>query len=142
MQFTIAAVLTMALGALARPQLGGPPMTNRIPPVPGDVTVGQAGDTCGSDLDLSCCNEVDQSGDAVNYAEGLLAGLLTGGLEEGALGLFDSCSKLNVAAVIGLSDFLDNQCKQTPACCQHSGMQQEDGLLNVGLPCVALGGIL
>lgn len=141
MQFTIAATLAFALGAVAMPQLGGPPRGgNRLPPVPGDVTVGQAGDTCGSDLDLSCCNEVDQSGDAVNYAEGLLAGLLTGGLEEGALGLFDSCSKLNIP-IIGIADLLDNQCKQTPACCQHSGMEQ-DGLLNVGLPCVALGGIL
>ncbi|KAI1774315.1 hypothetical protein F4818DRAFT_442467 [Hypoxylon cercidicola] len=141
MQFAIAAILTFALGALGRPQLGGPP-PSRIPPVPGDVTVGQAGDTCGSDLDLSCCNEVNQSGDAVNDAAGLLAGLLEGGLEGGSLGLFGGCSKLNVAAVIGLSDFLDSQCKQTPACCQHSGMEQEEGLLNVGLPCVALGGIL
>ncbi|KAI2603643.1 hypothetical protein GGR54DRAFT_461805 [Hypoxylon sp. NC1633] len=141
MQFTIVAALTFALGALGAPQLGGPPGANGIPPVPGDVTVGQAGDTCGSDLDLSCCNSVDQSGDAINTADGLLAGLLEGTLQDGDIGLFDGCSKLNVAAVIGLSDFLDNQCKQTPACCQHSGMEQ-DGLLNVGLPCVALGGIL
>lgn len=87
----------MALGALGAPQLGGPPNT-RIPPVPGDVTVGQAGDTCGSDLDLSCCDKVDQSGDAINTAEGLLAGLLEGGLEDATVGLFDGCSKLNVAA--------------------------------------------
>ncbi|KAI1406390.1 hypothetical protein F4819DRAFT_245730 [Hypoxylon fuscum] len=144
MQFTIVAALTFALGVMGAPQLGGgaPSGAGRIPPVPGDVTVGQAGDTCGSDLDLSCCNEVDQSGDAINTAEGLLSGLLEGGLEEGKLGLFDSCSKLNVAAVIGLSDFLDNQCKQVPACCQHSGSEMGDGLVNLALPCVALGGIL
>ncbi|KAI1647308.1 hypothetical protein F4815DRAFT_435501 [Daldinia loculata] len=140
MQFTIVAALTMALGALGAPQLGGPPNT-RIPPVPGDVTVGQAGDTCGSDLDLSCCDKVDQSGDAINTAEGLLAGLLEGGLEDATVGLFDGCSKLNVAAVVGLDDLLNSQCKQTPACCQHSGMEQE-GLLNVGLPCLALGSVL
>ncbi|KAI1653927.1 hypothetical protein F4813DRAFT_393080 [Daldinia decipiens] len=141
MQFTIVAALTMALGALGAPQLGGPPNTNSIPPVPGDVTVGQAGDTCGSDLDLSCCDKVDQSGDAINTAEGLLAGLLEGALEDATVGLFDGCSKLNVAALVGLSDLLESQCKQTPACCQHSGMEQ-DGLLNVGLPCVALGSVL
>ncbi|KAI1458963.1 hypothetical protein F4805DRAFT_107884 [Annulohypoxylon moriforme] len=141
MQFTIVTALTFALGALAAPQLGGGMAPARIPPVPGDVTVGQAGDTCGSDLDLSCCDKVDQSGDAINEASGLLAGLLEGGLENGELGLFDGCSKLNVAAVIGLSDFLESQCKQTPACCQHSGMGQE-GLVNVGLPCVALGSVL
>ncbi|XDG02598.1 hypothetical protein ABKA04_002213 [Annulohypoxylon sp. FPYF3050] len=140
MQFTIVTALTFALGALAAPQAGGLAPA-RIPPVPGDVTVGQAGDTCGSDLDLSCCDKVDQSGDAINEASGLLAGLLEGGLENADVGLFTGCSKLNVAAVIGLSDFLESQCKQTPACCQHSGMGQE-GLVNVGLPCVALGSVL
>ncbi|KAI2608728.1 uncharacterized protein GGS25DRAFT_521899 [Hypoxylon fragiforme] len=139
MQFSIVATLAFALGVVARPQIAPP--AGGIPPVPGDVTVGQAGDTCGSDLDLSCCNQVDQSGDAINTASGLLAGLLEGGLEGGSLGLFDGCSKLNVAAVIGLTDILDSQCSQTPACCQHSGMEQE-GLVNLGLPCVALGGLL
>ncbi|KAI8956614.1 hypothetical protein F5Y11DRAFT_148561 [Daldinia sp. FL1419] len=151
MQFTIVTALTFALGALAAPQLGGrpagrpassPASSNPFPPVPGDVTVGQAGDTCGSDLDLSCCDSVDQSGDAINTASGLLAGLLEGGLENGDLGLFDNCSKLSVSALIGLTDFLETQCKQTPACCQHSGMEMGDALLNVGLPCVALGSVL
>ncbi|KAI1371368.1 hypothetical protein F4677DRAFT_435883 [Hypoxylon crocopeplum] len=138
MQFSIVATLAFALGAMAAPQSSG---SSSLTPVPGDVTVGQAGDTCGSDLDLSCCDKVDQSGDAINTASGLLSGLLEGGLEGGELGLFDGCSKLNVAAVIGLTDLLESQCKQTPACCQHSGMEQE-GLLNVGLPCVALGSVL
>ncbi|KAL7624829.1 hypothetical protein AAE478_004043 [Parahypoxylon ruwenzoriense] len=146
MRVSIVAAFTFAYGALAAPQLGGGPGGPEgpagIPPVPGDVTVGQAGDTCGSDLDLSCCDKVDQSGDAINAASGLLAGLLGGALEGGELGLFDGCSKLNLAAVIGVSDLLESQCKQTPACCQHSGMEQEDGLLNVGLPCVALGSVL
>ncbi|KAI5865322.1 hypothetical protein GGS23DRAFT_558719 [Durotheca rogersii] len=167
MRVSIAAALTFAIGALAAPQqFGGPIGTTggitpggpssragsisphgafvpaEFPEAPGDVTVGQAGDTCGSELDLSCCDKVDQSGDAINAASGLLAGLLGGALEGGELGLFDGCSKLNVAALIGLTDLLDNQCKQTPACCQHSGMDQGQGLVNVGLPCVALGGIL
>ena len=41
---------------------------------------------------------VDQSGDAINEASGLLAGLLEGGLENADVGLFTGCSKLNVAA--------------------------------------------
>ncbi|KAI0095857.1 hypothetical protein F4814DRAFT_435185 [Daldinia grandis] len=141
MQFTIIAALTMAIGALGAPQLGGFPNGNRVPPPNGDLTVGQAGDTCGSDLDLSCCDKVDQSGDAINTAEGILAGLLEGGLADQAVGLFQGCSKLNVAALIGIDDLLNNQCKQNPACCQHSGMEQE-GLVNLGLPCVALGSVI
>ncbi|OTA99417.1 hypothetical protein M426DRAFT_86670 [Hypoxylon sp. CI-4A] len=143
MQFSIVAVLFAAtvMGApQPSPQVGsaGP----RFPPVPGDMTVGQAGDTCGSDLDLSCCDQVDQSGDAINTADGLLAGLLEGGLEKSGLGLFDGCSKLNLNVLIGVSDLLESQCKQTPACCQHSGMEQGDGVVNVGLPCIALGSVL
>ncbi|KAI1499746.1 hypothetical protein F5X99DRAFT_410788 [Biscogniauxia marginata] len=151
MQFTIATIATFAIGALAAPQIGGVGSgtggqgigngAGNFPAVPGDVTVGQAGDTCGSDLDLSCCDSVDQTGDSINEASGLLAGLLEGTLQNGDLGLFSGCSKLNVAAVIGLSDLLESQCKQTPACCQHSGTSQE-GLVNLGLPCVALGSVL
>ncbi|KAI0017010.1 hypothetical protein F4780DRAFT_782737 [Xylariomycetidae sp. FL0641] len=134
MRFTIAAIAAFAMGAVAVPTTGSGG-------IPGDVTVGQAGDTCGSNFDLSCCNKVDQSGDAVNEASGILSGLLGGGLEGGDLGLFSGCSKLNVAALIGLDDILNSQCKQTAACCQHSGTEQ-DGLVNVGLPCVALAGLL
>ncbi|KAI1637559.1 hypothetical protein F4809DRAFT_316414 [Biscogniauxia mediterranea] len=154
MQFSVAVIATFALGAIAAPQnaggvgsgIGGVGQgigngVGNFPAVPGDVTVGQAGDTCGSDLDLSCCDDVDQSGDSVNEASGLLAGALQGVLQDGELGLFSGCSKLNVAALIGLTDMLNSQCKQTPACCQHSGTSQ-DGLVNVGLPCVALGSVL
>ncbi|KAI1822742.1 hypothetical protein F4861DRAFT_374077 [Xylaria intraflava] len=137
MRFTVAAVLTFAIGALAMPS-PSPPVSNGIP---GDVTVGQAGDSCGRDLELSCCNEVHQSGDQNFDADGILAGALQGVLADGNLGLFSGCSKLTVTALIGIDDLLNSQCKQNVACCQHSGTQQE-GLVNVGLPCVALSSLL
>ncbi|KAI1329053.1 hypothetical protein F5Y16DRAFT_409393 [Xylariaceae sp. FL0255] len=139
MQFaTIIATLTFALGALAAPAPQGDSMGS---PIGSGVTVAQANDTCGSNLDLSCCNKVSQSGDSTNVADGILSGLLSGALENGEAGLFDGCSKLDVAAAIGVDDLLNSQCKQTAACCQHSGSEQS-GLVNVGLPCVALGGLL
>ncbi|KAI0196690.1 hypothetical protein EV127DRAFT_85865 [Xylaria flabelliformis] len=137
MRFSVAAVFTFAIGALAAPS----PVAQY--PAPGNsVTVGQAGDTCGKDFELSCCNKVKQTGDTSSSAEGLLAGALQGGvLGDGDLDLFDGCSKLTVTALIGVDDLLNSHCKQTAACCQHSGTNQE-GLVNVGLPCVALGGLL
>ncbi|KAI0444557.1 hypothetical protein F4803DRAFT_511132 [Xylaria telfairii] len=138
MRFSVAAVFTFAIGALAAPS-PAPPSPY---PMPGNsVTVGQAGDSCGRDFELSCCNHVEQSGDSSMEASGLLAGALQGVLADGELGLFSGCSKLDVAAIIGVDDLLNSQCKQTAACCQHSGTNQE-GLVNVGLPCVALGGLL
>ncbi|KAI0546271.1 hypothetical protein F4679DRAFT_598740 [Xylaria curta] len=138
MRFSVAAVFTFAIGALAHPS----PQYASPYPMPGNsVTVGQAGDSCGRDFELSCCNHVEQKGDSAMDANGLLAGALQGVLADGELGLFSGCSKLDVAAVIGIDDLLNSQCKQTAACCQHSGTNQE-GLVNVGLPCVALGGLL
>ncbi|KAI8949210.1 hypothetical protein F4801DRAFT_580606 [Xylaria longipes] len=138
MRFSVAAVFTFAIGALAAPS----PMPQSPYPMPGNsVTVGQAGDSCGRDFELSCCNHVEQSGDSSMDANGLLAGALQGVLADGELGLFSGCSKLSVAALVGVQDLLNSQCKQTAACCQHSGTNQE-GLVNVGLPCVALGGLL
>ncbi|KAI1814926.1 hypothetical protein GGS20DRAFT_545854 [Poronia punctata] len=135
MRFAVATVLAFAFGVMAAPSPQG------IPSVPGDVTVGQAGDTCGRDFELSCCNKVKQTGDTNISPSGLLAGLLAGTLADGDLDLFGGCSKLDVAALIGVDDLLNSHCKQTAACCQHSGTSQ-DGLVNVGLPCVALGGLL
>ncbi|KAI0456703.1 hypothetical protein F5B21DRAFT_122637 [Xylaria acuta] len=138
MRFSVAAVFTFAIGALAAPS----PAPQSAFPMPGNsVTVGQAGDSCGRDFELSCCNHVEQSGDQSIDSDGLLAGALSGVLADGELGLFSGCSKLDVAALIGVDDLLNSQCKQTAACCQHSGTNQE-GLVNVGLPCVALGGLL
>ncbi|KAI1259402.1 fungal hydrophobin-domain-containing protein [Xylariaceae sp. FL1019] len=137
MRFSIIATLTFALGAIAAPQVGGQGRKRGE----NGTTVAQAQDVCGQDFDLSCCNEASQSGDSDNEADGLLSGLLGGVLGNGKLGLFDGCSKLSVTALIGVDDLLNSQCKQTAACCQHSGSEQE-GLVNVGLPCVALGGLL
>ncbi|KAI0157795.1 hypothetical protein GGR57DRAFT_500744 [Xylariaceae sp. FL1272] len=132
MRFSIVATLTFALGAIAAPTTRS--STN-------GTTVAQANDVCGQDLDLSCCNKASQSGDSTNQSGGLLGGLLSGLLQNGDVALFDGCSKLDVAALIGVDDLLNSQCKQTAACCQHSGTEQ-NGLVNVGLPCVALGGLL
>ncbi|KAI1197688.1 hypothetical protein F5X97DRAFT_324319 [Nemania serpens] len=138
MRFSVAAVFTFALGALAAPS----PQASSPYPKPGDdVTVGVAGDTCGKDMQLSCCNQVKQSGDSVMEADGLLAGALQGVLADGELGLFSGCSKLDISALIGVEDLLNSMCKNTAACCQHSGTEQ-DGLVNVGLPCVALGSVI
>ncbi|KAI1736644.1 hypothetical protein F4680DRAFT_468893 [Xylaria scruposa] len=142
MRFSVAAVFTFAIGALAHPspapQSYGAPYA--LPPG-NSVTVGQAGDTCGKDMELSCCNKVRQSGDSKTEASGLLAGLLGSGLENADVGLFDQCSKLTVTALIGVDDLLNSHCKQNAACCQHSGTNQE-GLVNVGLPCVALSSLI
>ena len=91
MRFSVAATLILAAGVIARPQGGTAGVGN-------DVTIGQAGDTCGQDLELSCCNSVKQSGDSTNVASGILAGLLGGVLQDGDVGLFDGCSKLTVTA--------------------------------------------
>ncbi|KAK7911050.1 hypothetical protein PG985_013531 [Apiospora marii] len=138
MQFTTVVVMAFATFAAAAPAA----VENTVPIVPGDVTVAQAGDTCGKDMQLSCCNKADYSGDSVNAASGILSGVLGGAFAKNGLGLFDGCSKLSVAGGIGaVSDLLNSQCKQTAACCQHSG-QSQNGLVNLGLPCVALGGLL
>lgn len=93
MRFTIATVFTtLAIGAIAAP--------GALPAGPGfgDITVGQAGDRCGENLELNCCNEVRQSGDDIDYADGILSGLLADGLLTEGLGLFKGCSKLTVTA--------------------------------------------
>ncbi|KAI1841268.1 hypothetical protein JX266_012504 [Neoarthrinium moseri] len=138
MQFKLLTIVGFAAAVLAAPQVG-----TDIPSIPGDLTVGQADAICGSDTSLSCCNKVDQSGDAISIADGLLSGLLGNALS-GGLGLFDGCSKLSLPLGIvggGVGDLLNSQCKQTAACCQGTDSDQ-DGLVNVGLPCVALGGLL
>lgn len=93
MQFKVATLLSIIALAYAAPQVG-----TEIPAVPGDITVGQAGDSCGENLSLSCCNKVDQSGDSVNEASGILSGFLGDAFSGEGLGLFDGCSKLDITA--------------------------------------------
>ncbi|KAK8041102.1 hypothetical protein PG994_014109 [Apiospora phragmitis] len=136
MQFTTVVVMAFATFAAAAPQKIAARTTS------GDkkTTVEQAQTQCGTYMQLSCCNKADYSGDSVNAASGILSGLLGGGALNG-LGLFDGCSKLEVTALIGVSDLLNSQCEQTAACCQNSGSEQ-NGAVNVGLPCVALSSLL
>ena len=93
MRFSIAAAFALATGVIASPYPQG-----GTAGVGNDVTIGKAGDTCGEDFELSCCNSVDQTGDSTNAASGLLAGALQGVLAGGELGLFNGCSKLSVTA--------------------------------------------
>lgn len=148
MRFTIVELAcALAMTAAAAPQgglLGGlsgssganTGSNNRFPSIPSTTTIEQASNVCGSNTRLSCCNEANTSGDAVSEASGLLAGVLggLGGVGQGGLGLFNGCSKLDVAGgafshvaimnfkltnpAIGAADFLNSQCKQTAACCQ------------------------
>ncbi|KAL4789985.1 rodlet protein [Aspergillus venezuelensis] len=115
-------------------------------PVPDDITVKQASDKCGDQAQLSCCNKAKYAGDTTEVEDGILAGALSNliGAGSGAdgLGLFDQCSKLDVAVLIGVQDLLNQQCKQNIACCQDSGSSADGDLIGVGLPCVALGSIL
>ncbi|CBF77990.1 RODL_EMENI RODLET PROTEIN PRECURSOR [Aspergillus nidulans FGSC A4] len=115
-------------------------------PVPENVTVKQASDKCGDQAQLSCCNKATYAGDTTTVDEGLLSGALSGliGAGSGAegLGLFDQCSKLDVAVLIGIQDLVNQKCKQNIACCQNSPSSADGNLIGVGLPCVALGSIL
>ncbi|RYP23541.1 hypothetical protein DL765_001055 [Monosporascus sp. GIB2] len=135
------ALLTLVAGALAMPhQPAVFPRSDNI---------------CGNDLTLNCCNDVDQSGDAVNVANGVLAGLLGNALEGAELGLFSGCSEITVpVGVLGgaVGDILKSKCKQNVACCQDNDVSQggnnvdNDGSIivnpNVNLPCLAFGSIL
>ncbi|KAI0391441.1 hypothetical protein F5Y17DRAFT_408236 [Xylariaceae sp. FL0594] len=141
MQFTtiLAFALGLGSGVLAHPSPS--PQGTLSPPIGNDVTVGQAGDTCGRDLQLSCCNSVKQIDGTSNAASGLLGGLLGGLLQNGEVGLFNGCSKLTVTALIGVDDLLNKHCSQNVACCQRTTQNQE-GLVNVGLPCIALSSLI
>ncbi|OJJ48441.1 hypothetical protein ASPZODRAFT_1598261 [Penicilliopsis zonata CBS 506.65] len=115
-------------------------------PVPDDMTVQQAQAKCGDQAQLSCCNKATYAGDTTTVDSGILSGALSNliGAGSGAegLGLFDQCSKLPIAAVIGVQDILNQQCKQNIACCQNSPSDASDDLVGLGLPCIALGSIL
>jgi hypothetical protein len=112
MKFSIAAaVVAFAASVAALPpapgaQLAGNGVGNKGNsnvkfPVPDNVTVKQASDKCGDQAQLSCCNKATYAGDTTEVADGLLAGTLSNliGAGSGAegLGLFDQCSKLDIA---------------------------------------------
>jgi hypothetical protein len=92
------------------------PEVRRYPPV-ADITISEADDACGNNLELSCCNkETDQAADHGNVREnpGVVGGVLDG------LSLFDQCSQLSVATLIGVQDLLKFHCTGKVACCQRS----------------------
>ncbi|KAK7222979.1 hypothetical protein V2G26_010982 [Clonostachys chloroleuca] len=90
------------------------------------ITVRDGNDLCGRKLELQCCNN------------GLLSDL---SILDGEIDLFDQCSKLSVTALIGVDDILGSQCDQNIACCDTTAPQQT-ALINIGLPCIALGSLL
>ncbi|RYO94441.1 hypothetical protein DL766_008914 [Monosporascus sp. MC13-8B] len=141
------ALLTLVAGALAMPR--------EPAAIPRSITVRDASNTCGEDLTLSCCNDVDQSGDSINEANGILGGLLQGALQGGELGLFSGCSEITVpVGVLGgaVGDLLNSKCKQSVACCQDNDVNQGGNNVggngnininpNVNLPCIGIGSIL
>ncbi|KAI9374475.1 fungal hydrophobin [Aspergillus egyptiacus] len=151
MKFSVAAaVVALATSVVALPQ--GPDghhdkgSSHVKFPVRDEVTLKQASDKCGDQAQLSCCNKATYAGDSTEIDKGILAGALSNLIGSGSgsegLGLFNECSKLNVAAVIGVQDLINQQCKQNIACCQKSPSQANGNLVGVGLPCVALGSIL
>ncbi|KAL4760232.1 hydrophobin family protein [Aspergillus foveolatus] len=157
MKFSIAAaVVAFAASVAALPpatdsQLAGNGVGNKGNsnvkfPVPDNVTVKQASDKCGDQAQLSCCNKAVYAGDTTEVEDGILAGALSNliGAGSGAegLGLFDQCSKLDIALLIGVQDLVNQQCKQNIACCQNSPSSADGDLIGVGLPCIALGSIL
>ncbi|VUC29991.1 unnamed protein product [Clonostachys rosea] len=109
------------------------------------TTVGEARTLCGNKLELQCCNrkiEEKTNETTTNNNTGLLSGLLgdLGLLDDGGIDLLDQCSKLSVTALIGVDDILGSQCRHHVACCDTTAPQT--GLINIGLPCIALGGLL
>ncbi|KAF3905052.1 Hydrophobin [Arthrobotrys entomopaga] len=143
MQFTkIFALFALTGAGLAVPAgLGGVGALVPSFPAPQGVTVNQAATTCGQDMSLSCCNDVDLSQDASSQAAGLLGLQLKDVL--GNVGLFGKCNDISIPVlnIIPVNNLLNNKCKQNVACCQNSGTTQ-NGLLNVGLPCVALSSLI
>lgn len=69
--------------------------------VPHTMTVEQAQSKCGDQAQLSCCNKATYAGDTTDVNSGLASGVLSHliGTGSGAhgLGIFDQCSKLDIA---------------------------------------------
>lgn len=129
------------------------------------MTVGAAQKACGQNLKVSCCNSKDIPAhnildtkkpkhlkntssyvnqilgpDGVLGSDGVLSKVAEGLLE---LELLDQCSQLNVNVLINpVQDLLNTKCSGKVACCDGTQSNPSGGLVNVGLPCVALGGIV
>ncbi|OJI98322.1 hypothetical protein ASPVEDRAFT_68938 [Aspergillus versicolor CBS 583.65] len=114
-------------------------------PSSNDITVKEASSKCGDKAQLSCCNDVDYVGDTTTIQKGVASGLLSGLLGQGSgaqgIGAFTGCSKIDVAALIGVQDILNKECQQNIACCDTSGAEANGDLIGAALPCVALGSV-
>ncbi|KOS17995.1 Rodlet protein [Escovopsis weberi] len=135
MQF-FAVVALLAAAAAAAPEI----RAKRAYPSVGEVPVNVAQQSCGSDLELNCCDKVDASTKSQNGGGLLDLSNLLGG--QGGLQLFDQCSPLSVTGIIGVSDLLNNHCKQQAACCQGTKSEANGGLVNLALPCIALADLI
>ncbi|UNI21279.1 hypothetical protein JDV02_007281 [Purpureocillium takamizusanense] len=128
----ITAVIALAAAAAAAPEV------KKFPPMH-EISVSEANDACGNNMELNCCNkESDQAaghGD-VSKNPGVVGGVLDG------LSLFDQCSQLSVAALIGVQDLLKAHCVGKAACCQRSPSNAAGGLVNLALPCIALNSLI
>ncbi|KAK6345943.1 hypothetical protein TWF730_010282 [Orbilia blumenaviensis] len=138
---TLIAIFAAVVSVSALPNgaaVAGKPI---IFPAGDQITQVQANKACGKDMTLNCCNDVDISNSGQNKAAGLLGLNVDDVL--GKVGLFGKCSDISIPVLnlVPLGSLLNNKCKQNVACCQDSGTTQ-NGILNVGLPCVALGSLI
>ncbi|EEH21802.1 hypothetical protein PABG_04018 [Paracoccidioides brasiliensis Pb03] len=91
---------------------------------------------CGQ-AQISCCNKQISTVNGGDKNSGLLNGVLGTVIGKGgSVGIFDQCSKLSLSALIGVTDNLNSQCKQTVACCQ--GDSKAEGLVALNLPCIPI----
>ncbi|KAL1970871.1 hypothetical protein VTN77DRAFT_2705 [Rasamsonia byssochlamydoides] len=158
MKFT-AAILALATSVVALPNVGPSGMGEAhgkevakpggqqpFWPLQQDVTVQEAKAACGNEAQVACCDDVSYAGDTTDVTSGPLAGALSNLLngKNGAQGLalFSKCSKLNVDLLIGVSDIVNQQCKQNIACCQNNSASSDGTLIGLDVPCVALGSLL
>ncbi|CEJ92564.1 hypothetical protein VHEMI08209 [[Torrubiella] hemipterigena] len=100
------------------------------------------GEYCGSGMELNCCNRQfdSKSADIGPHQSGLLAGLVNGLAGGDGLSILGDCSPIDLASLIGGGALLNGQtCRGKVACCNRSQSVAVGGLLNLALPCVAVG---
>ncbi|KAF5967189.1 fungal hydrophobin domain-containing protein [Fusarium coicis] len=120
-------VAFLAATVAAGPQIRAYPSIDQI-------TVAQANNACGNNMQVTCCNKVTNTpaGNAVGNGAGILNNL----------SLFDQCSKLDVNVLAIANNLLNKECQANAACCQNSGGSATGGLVNVALPCIALSSLI
>ncbi|OAA52831.1 class I hydrophobin [Beauveria brongniartii RCEF 3172] len=106
------------------------------------MTLGQAGDRCGADQSIYCCNEKTTKIEHSSPETGL-GGLL--GATIGADGLLShllgTCTKIPVN-VLAIGNLLQSECTNRAACCHNTPSVAYGGLVNLALPCVAIGSLI